>query len=263
MDAFIIRALIAGVLLAAVAGVLGCFIVWRRMAYFGDSLAHGALLGAAIGLFFGGGLIDWRWTAAGVCVLFAPALVLLRRRGKVADDTALGILAHGSLAFGLLLASNIPGLDLHSYLLGDILAVGNDDLLWIAGGGGLTILYVAVCWQSLTLTAVHEDLAASEGVNVIRSQILLTLFTALVVAASIRIIGALLITSLLIAPAAAAMQFATSPGKMAAGAACIGIIAVLSGVAISVFWDVPTGPAIAASAVMLFVASMLLFSRRH
>lgn len=262
MDAFIIRALTAGVLLAAVSGVLGCFIVWRRMAYFGDSLAHGALLGAAIGLFFGGGLIDWRWTAAAVCVLFAPALVLLRRRAKVADDTALGILAHGSLAFALLLASNIPGLDLHAYLLGDILAVGDDDLLWIAGGGGLTILYVAVCWQSLTLTAVHEDLAASEGVKVVRTQMLLTLLTALVVAASIRIIGALLITSLLIAPAAAAMQFATSPGRMAAGAAFFGIIAVVAGVAISVQWDVPTGPAIAASAVIIFVLSML-FSRKR
>ncbi|MGI9337021.1 MAG: metal ABC transporter permease [Gammaproteobacteria bacterium] len=258
-DDFIIRALIAGVFLAAVAGVLGCFIVWRRMAYFGDSLAHGALLGAAAGLLLGEGAqwIDWRWTAAAVCALFAPALVFLRRRGAIADDTALGVLAHGSLAFGLLMAANIPGLDLHSYLLGDILAVGDDDLLWIAAGGGLTIIYVVFCWQSLTLMAVHEDLAASEGVRVLRSQILLTLLTALVVAAAIRIIGALLITSLLIAPAAAARQFATSPAKMAAGAAMVGIIAVFAGVAASLRWDVPTGPAIAASCFVLFALSML------
>ena len=261
MESFIIRALLAGATLAAVAGVLGCFIVWRRMAYFGDSLAHGALLGAAAGLIFGA---DWRLTAALVCALFAPMLVLLRRQGTLADDTALGVLAHGSLAFGLLMlsAADVPGLDLHSYLFGDILAIGDDDLLWIAIGGAFVLVYVAASWQSLTLMAVHEDLAASEGVRVLRSQMILTLLTALAVAASIRIIGALLITSLLIAPAAAARQFARSPGQMAAGAAMIGIIAVIAGVMASLKWDLPTGPAIAASCFVLFALS-ILFSRNN
>ena len=253
------RALFAGAAVAAVAGVLGCFIVWRRMAYFGDSLAHGALLGAAAGLALSA---DLRLTAAVVCALFAPALVLLRRQGTLGDDTALGILAHGSLAFGLLAltAANVPGFDMHAYLFGDILAVTYEDVMWITAGAFLALCYLAMRWQGLTLMTVHEDLAACEGVRVFRAQMILTILTAIIVASAIRVIGALLITSLLIVPAAAARQFASSPGQMAAGSAVVGVAAVMAGMAASLRWDLPAGPAIAAACVILFAVSMI-FSR--
>lgn len=257
-EPFVLRALLAGSGVAAVAGALGCFIVWRRMAYFGDSLAHGALLGVACALLAD---IPPKFGILAAGAAFSFLLVWLRRRRIFSADALLGILAHSALAWGIVAASIAGGrFDLHGYLLGDILFVSDSDLWWAAAGGVFAVLLLAARWSSLVLLAVHEDLAACEGVNPFRANLLLTLLTAFVVASSVRVIGVLLVSALLVIPAAAARPFSRSPGGMAVLAAAIGVFSVFGGVSFSLHSDAPAGASIAAVAALIFAAS-LPFSR--
>ena len=259
-EPFVVRALLAGAGVAATAGALGCFIVWRRMAYFGDSIAHGALLGAAFGILAGAsaplGIVA-------VCASLAALLAWLRHRRFASMDALLGIFAHSALAVGVL-AANAAGesLDLHSYLLGDILFVNDSELLWIGGCSLASFLFLAAKWHSLILTTIHEDLAASEGVRPLRVNMPLMILAALTAAASARVIGVLLTASLLIIPAATARRFAKSPLGMALTAAGCGVSAVCIGIASSLYFDAPAGPAIVASSAMLFFLSLLFGGRR-
>lgn len=257
MPDFLLNALLAGLALAVVAGPLGSFVVWRRMAYFGDTLAHAALLGVALGF-----LLDINPTiaVAGGCLLIAALLVAMQRRQPLAADTLLGILAHSTLSLGLVAVSFLSEVrvDLLAYLFGDLLAVNTRDLLWIGGGSALVLLLLARLWQPLLAMTVHEELARVEGLPVERLRLVLMLLVALVIAVAMKIVGVLLITSLLIIPAAAAQRHARSPEQMALGASVVGVSAVLGGLALSWFYDTPAGPSIVVSAAGFCVASFLL-----
>lgn len=254
IEPFIVRALLAGLGVAVVAGVLGCFVVWRRMAYFGDSLAHGALLGVALGLLYG---LPLHLGVAIAGVAFSVVLVWLQTKKILAMDALLGILAHAALSIGVVAVSIAERqLDLHAYLFGDILFVNATDLYWVGGGGLAVLALLAANWQALILTTVNEDIAVSEGVNVRRADLLLMLLMALTVAASIRIVGVLLISALLIIPAATARPFARSPAGMAVIAAACGAVAVLIGLSGSLQFDIPAGPAIVTAAALLFAGSL-------
>lgn len=250
-DPFLLRALVAGLIVAAVAAPLGCFAVWRRMAYFGDSLAHSALLGVALGILSGIGVMPG---VVAVCALFAVLLLWLQQKKLLATDTLLGILAHSALSLGMVAVSLLgaQGIELQSYLFGDILAVRTKDIWWIAGGGALVLTLLLSHWPSLVLMTIHEDLARAEGVNALRCQCILLATMTVTVAVSLQVVGILLMTSLLIIPAAASRQFARSPEAMAAGGAIIGICAVGSGLLASLQWDTPTGPSIVCAATAAF-----------
>lgn len=256
VDEFLLRALFAGIGVALVAGPLGSFVVWRRMAFFGDTLAHSALFGIALGVALG---IDLTLGIVVAAIVVAALLALARRRQTLATDTALAILAHGSLAFGLVLLAflKIVRVDLFAYLFGDILSVGGGDLLWIYGAGAVALAALVVIWRPLLSLTVHADLAQVEGVPVTVVRLAFLMIVAVVVAVSIKIVGVLLVTALLIVPAATARRFARSPEGMAAGAAGIGALSVALGLAGSFAWDVPSGPAIVAAATLLFAASAL------
>lgn len=267
LDDFIVRALAAGVGVALVAGALGCFVVWRRMAYFGDSLAHSALLGVALGLLYGVGV---NLGTALVCSAFAVVLVWLQHRGVLAMDTLLGILAHTALAAGIIAVSLLdrPGFDLHGYLFGDVLTVTAADLYWIYGGGVIVLGLLIANWPALTLMSIHQDLAKAEGVNTFAMHLLLVFLMVVVVAMSLRIVGVLLITSMLIIPAAAARQVTRAPETMAAAAAVIGAVAVVGGVFGSIRFDTPSGPSIVMAAggvfaVLCLAAPMIERLRNH
>ena len=263
VDDFILRALAAGIGVALIAGPLGCFVVWRRMAYFGDSLAHSALLGIALGLLYG---ININLGTVIICTLFALLLVWLQQRRVLATDTLLGILAHAALSIGMVALSflNNVSFDLYSYLFGDILTVRISDLYWIYGGGLVVIGLLIFNWSSLTLMTLHEDLARAEGVNTVWANILLMLLMTIVVAVSIRIVGILLITSMLIIPAATARQLVSSPENMAVWAAVLGLIAVVAGISGSIEFDTPSGPSIVtAAAIMFALLSTLAAVRRR
>lgn len=253
MPDFLLRALLGGVAIAVVAGPMGAFVVWRRMAYFGAAMAHSALLGVALGL-----LLEVHTTLAivAVCVAIAVALVRSRRRPSLPDDTVLGILAHGTLALGLVAIAfqdNVR-VDLLSYLFGDILAVTLDDLAWIYGGGAAAMAIMAMIWRPLLASTVHEELAQVEGVAVARVRLIFMVLLAILIAVGIKLVGMLLITSLLIIPAAAAHAMAASPEQMALGAGLIGSLAVVGGLYGSLIWDSPAGPSIVIAAMLLFAA---------
>ena len=266
-DDFFLRALLGGIGVALLAGPLGCFVVWRRMAYLGDSLAHGALLGVALGLALG---IDLTIGIVAVCVALVAMLLLLQRQRRLASDTLLVILAHGALSLGLVAVSFVHGarLDLMAYLFGDILAVSQIDLIWIYGGGLLILIVITFFWRPLLAITVHEELARAEGARVTLVSIVFMLLIALSVALAMKIVGVLLIASLLVIPAAAARRLAQTPEQMAGLASMAGCLAVIGGLFGSLEWDTPSGPSIVVAALGVFLLSLiiagpLLFVRRH
>ncbi|MEN8177703.1 MAG: zinc ABC transporter permease subunit ZnuB [Pseudomonadota bacterium] len=261
MDDFLLRALAAGLGVALVAAPLGVFVVWRRMAYFGDTLAHSALLGVGLGFILG---ISPNLAVMIIAVLMALLLLMLQNRKQLAVDTLLGILAHSALSFGLVVISFQASVrvDLMGYLFGDILAVTTTDLLWVWGGGLLVIASLLMIWQPLLSMTVHEELAQVEGVPVKRTRLIFMLLIALVIAVSMKIVGVLLITSMMIIPAAAARRFSQTPEQMTLVAAVIGGVAVMGGLAGSWQWDTPAGPSVVVTAAMLFGLSQLVPAAR-
>lgn len=257
MPDFLWRALLAGVGVALVAGPLGCFVVWRRMAYFGDSLSHSALLGVALGLLLG---VDLTIGVIASCVIVALLLVGLERQRRWPVDTLLVILSHSALSIGLVVIGFAAALrvDLMSYLFGDILAVGRGDLLWIYGGGAAVLATLAAIWRPLLSATVHEELARAEGVAVERMRLLFVLLIALAVALAMKVIGVLLVSALLIIPAATARRFARTPEQMAVAAAALGCIAVALGLGASLRFDTPGGPSIVVAAALLFAIALAL-----
>jgi len=261
MDDFLLRAAIGGIGVAAVTGPLGAFVVWRRMAYFGDALSHSALLGVALGLVLGA---NASLAIIVVCIAVAVVLVALQRQRYLAGDTVLGILAHGTLSLGLVVVAlqGAVRLDLFALLFGDVLAIAVADLYWIYGGGMIALALLAWLWRPLLAITVHEDLARVEGVNVLATQLGFMVVIALVIAVAIKIVGVLLLTSLLIIPAAAARRVSSTPEMMALLASVIGTVAVIGGLSASLRWDTPAGPSVVLAAVALFLA-VLLVPRRH
>ena len=256
MADFILRALAAGLLVALIAGPLGCFVVWRRMAYFGDTLAHSALLGISFGVLID---INLQFAVILACIAIAFLLVQMESKHHLATDTILGILAHSSLAFGLVILSfTDANIDLMAYLFGDLLTVSNTELLWIAGGVFAALILLAVNWNSLLTITLHQELAQVEGLHVGRMRLLLMLLIATVIALSMKVVGMLLITSLMVIPPACARSFSNSPEKMALSASLIGCLAVCGGLIASFYLDTPSGPSIVVSAAVLFFISSLL-----
>ncbi len=257
MGDFPVLALLAGAGVALVAGPFGCIAVWRRMAFFGGALAHAALLGVALGL-----LLDLDPTIGIFAVAFATAatLALLDRQKRIAGDTMLGIIAHAALALGLVVLSfrSGPRIDLEGYLFGGILTVTPNDVLLILGVAGLALGALVAIWRPLLAATVHEELAAIEGVAVARTNMIFMLVFALVVAIAIKVVGILLVVSLIILPAAIARRFAHTPEAMAVGAAVAGVAASCVGMGAAALWGTPAGPSIVVAASGLFLLAWLL-----
>jgi len=256
LDSFLIRAGLAGLGVALAAGPLGCFVVWRRMAYFGDATAHAAILGVALSLAFNASIL------AGVlicCLAMAMTVAVLSGRGQSAD-TVLGVLAHTALAAGLVAVSLQPKvrIDLDSYLFGDILAVGRGDLAVIWIGAVLILALLAWRWNALLTTTLNEDLATASGLRPERERMVLVLALAVVVAVSLKVVGVLLISALLLIPAATARRFAATPEHMGVFAGLIGALASLAGMALAYVFDTPAGPTIVCTASAGYACVILL-----
>ncbi len=264
MDDFLVRALVAGMGVAAVAGPLGAFVVWRHMAYFGATLSHSALLGVASGFLLG---IDPVAGVVAVCVAVALTLVVMQRSPRLGSDTLLGVLAHAALALGLVVIGSLETvrLDLMSYLFGDILAVSTEDIALVYGGGLAVAAALVLLWRPLLAITVHEELASVEGVPVALVRLAFMLLLAVVVALAMKVVGILLVTALLIIPPAAARGLATSPEGLAGLAAAAGCAAVGAGLWGSLAFDTPGGPSIVVAALGLFLLSQLVaaLSRRR
>ena len=256
LDDFFMRAVIAGIGFAIVTGPLGCFVVWRRMAYFGDTMAHSALLGVAVSLLFD---VHIMVGVIACALLVSFALLLLEKRGVFSSDALLGILSHSTLALGLVLVGFMSWVrvDLMALLFGDILAVSVTDIGLIFGCGVVVLAVIFWKWHSLVAATVNVELAQAEGMAPQQSRILLMVCLAVLIAVAMKIVGILLITALLIIPAAAARRLSVSPEQMVIIASVLGIVAVVSGLNLSLAVDTPSGPSIVVSAGLLFLLSLI------
>ncbi|MFC0308441.1 zinc ABC transporter permease subunit ZnuB [Gallibacterium trehalosifermentans] len=251
----IFPAWLTGMLLSLITAPLGAFVVWRKMAYFGDTLSHSALLGIALGIVLN---LNPYLAIIMLIILLALALVWLENNTHFAVDTLLGIIAHTSLSLGVVTIGLIGGIrvDLMNYLFGDLLAINYQDLLWI--GIGVVVVFSILCysWSGLISATVNPELAQIEGINVKRSRLILMLLTAITIGLSMKFVGALIITSLLIIPAATARRFARTPESMALIAIMISMLAVSGGLLLSAFYDTAAGPSVVLCSSLLFIFSL-------
>ncbi len=260
LDDFFVRALLAGIGLALVTGPTGCFVVWRRLAYFGETIAHSALLGVACAIILELHLTIGIFATACMVVL---AMFYLDQRDGVPSDTMLGLLAHSGLALGLVVLSFFPNMqvDLHSLLFGDILAVSRIDLaaIWIGGIVALGVLWWI--WCPLLAATVNTDLAIVAGLRPERACLIFGFLVAAIIAVAVKIVGILLIVAMLIIPAATVRRFASNPEKMAVSAATVGVMVVVGGLLASAQFDTPSGPSIVVTAAALFIATRVYHPR--
>ena len=252
-DDFLLRAALAGVGLSLATGPLGSFVVWRKMAYFGDATSHAAILGVALALALD---LPVGLGTLAVALIMAATVATLAARGW-AMDTTLGVMAHSALALGLVAVSFVPGArtDLSAYLFGDILAVTRGDLAFIWGGSALVLALLLWRWQRLLTSTLNADLAFASGVNPDRERLILTLALAVVVAVALKVVGALLIAAMLIIPAAAARALSRTPEAMALLAVLFGAGAGVVGLGLSLWQDTPAGPSIVVAAAGIFALS--------
>ena len=225
------------------------------MSYYGESIAHSSLLGVGLGILLGTGI---NFGVIIICFLFGILFLWLQQSKILSTDTLLGVLAHLALSIGIIVISlNRIKIDIEAFLFGDILTVSSSDLWIMYLGVGITILLILINWSSLLLVTIDEDLARAEGINPIYINLLLTIVLTIVVAVSLQIIGLLLITAMLIIPAATSRRLANSPGQMALIATLVGVISVISGIFLSVELDAPSGPSIVVISAILFFLSYL------
>ena len=255
-DDFIVRAFAAGIGLAFITGPLGCFIVWRRLSYFGDTIAHTALLGVVIAYALDFNIIIGVFV---VSCLLALSLLFLQRRTNLPDDALLGLLAHSVLAIGLVLLGILSfiRIDLMGLLFGDILSVNVTDLLFVWIGGGIVLIVLILIWRPLFAGTVNLELAKAEGLNPDLANAIFTLLIASVIAISIKIVGILLITGLLIIPASASRNLSSTPIQMVIISSIIGVASVVLGIQTSMIWNTPTGPTILTITLGVFILTLL------
>ena len=255
-DDFIVRAFAAGIGLALITGPLGCFIVWRRLSYFGDTIAHSALLGVTIAYAMNFNLIIAVFV---VSCLLAISLLFLQWRTTLPDDALLGLLAHSVLAIGLVLLGILSfiRIDLMGLLFGDILSVNFTDVLFVWIGGGVVLTTLILIWRPLFAGTVNLELAKAEGLNPELATTIFTLLIASVIAISIKIVGILLITGLLIIPAAASRNLSSTPIQMAIISSIIGVCSVVIGLQTSMIWNTSTGPTILVITLGVFIITLL------
>ena len=256
LDDFLFRAFLGGVGVAIVTGPLGCFVVWRRLAYFGDTLSHSALLGVALAILLE---VNIMLAVFVISVLMGLALLMLRQIAPLSSDALLGLLAHSTLAIGLIALSFMTWVrvDLLGFLFGDVLAINQFDLLTIGLGGTVVLLVLKAIWRPLFAATVSPEIARAEGLRPERAEVIFMILMASVIAISMKIVGVLLITALLIIPAASARCFSKSPEQMALYSVLAGILSVIVGLQSSLKWDTPAGPSIVAALLLLFIVSTL------
>jgi zinc transport system permease protein len=243
LEPFFVRAIVAGLALAVVAAPLGCFVIWQRMAYFGETVAQASLIGVALSLAL---RLDITLGVVVIAVVVAFLLLWFGRQQVVALDSVLGLLHHAALATGVIAMSLLKGppVDLVGFLFGDVFAVTTGDIAWIAGGGAAVLAIVAWLWQPLLLLAVHEDLAAAEGIDRRRVRAIFTILLAVTIAVAMKIVGVLLVMAFLVVPAVAARPLAGTPERMVLLTAVVAAASVVLGLSLSATFDSPGGPSI-------------------
>ena len=256
LDDFFIRALLAGIGVALVTGPLGCFVVWRRLSYFGDTLSHSALLGVTLAYSLE---FNIAFSVFIISALIALILTNLQKKTNLPGDALLGLLAHSSLAVGLVVIGFLSFIrfDIMGLLFGDILAVNVNDIITIWIGGAIILLILKLIWKSLFASTVNYELAEAEGLDPDKAKAIFTILMAAIIAISIKMVGLLLITGMLIIPAAMARNISNSPKQMILFSVIGGLLSVIIGLFTSLEFNTASGPSIIAASLFLFILSLL------
>ena len=256
LDDFFIRALLAGIGIALITGPLGCFVIWRRLSFFASTLAHSALLGVTMALVFE---LNIAFSVFLISAVLAIFLLQLQTKTNLPNDALLGLLAHSSLAIGLVIIGFLTTIrfDVMGLLFGDILAVSQSDLLLIWGGGVFILIILKIIWKPLFASTINYDLAQAEGMNPDRYNAIFTILMAAIIAISIKIVGLLLITGMLIIPAALARNVSNNPIQMALLSTIGGLLSILIGLFSSLEFNTASGPSIITVALILFLISLV------
>ena len=259
-DDFFIRALVAGLGVALVTGPLGCFIIWRRLSFFGDTLAHSALLGVTLAFSFD---INIAFSVFIISSAIALILLKLQKTTNLPGDALLGLLAHSSLAVGLVVIGFLSFIrfDIMGVLFGDILAVTENDLIIIWVGGAIILFVLKLIWKPLFASTVNYELAEAEGMKPERVNAIFTILMAAIIAISIKMVGLLLITGMLIIPAAMARNISNNPKQMVLFSIIGGLLSVVMGLFGSLEINTPSGPSIITAGLILFILSLIKIKR--
>ncbi|MDC0231781.1 metal ABC transporter permease [Pelagibacteraceae bacterium] len=259
-DDFFIRALVAGLGVALVTGPLGCFIIWRRLSFFGDTLAHSALLGVTLAFSFD---INIAFSVFIISSAIALILLKLQKTTNLPGDALLGLLAHSSLAVGLVVIGFLSFIrfDIMGLLFGDILAVTENDLIIIWVGGAIILFVLKLIWKPLFASTVNYELAEAEGMKPERVNAIFTILMAAIIAISIKMVGLLLITGMLIIPAAMARNISNNPKQMVLFSIIGGLLSVVMGLFGSLEINTPSGPSIITAGLILFILSLIKIKR--
>ena len=244
--------ILSGILISLIAGPIGCFLVWRRLAFFGDTVAHSSLLGIALGTILG---IDPYISITSFIILISLALGVLNRQTRINSETQLVLISQGTLALGLMILAFFPRLqgDINSLLFGDLLALSTRDFIYSIMLTIITLVVVKTYWRQFVCWTVSEDVAAIEGQNVTKIRFIFFTLVGLFVAIAAKAVGVILMTALLIIPAASARLISRSPSQMIIYASLINIIAFSLGFGLSYLIDVPVTAAIVVSGIGLFI----------
>lgn len=254
IDSFLLNALVGGLIIAAMSGLLGSFVLWKNMAYFGDALSHSALLGITIGILF-----HLNLTIAVTLVAIIFAIVFSKNTSRYSNDTVLGVISYSALSLAIIINSyKKVKMDLISYLFGDILAIHYNDIIYLVLCTIIISTWIYRNWSELVMLSICEEYLHASGGNVRHIKLGFALILALFIATSFKIVGILLITAMLIIPAASALAISRSPTQMVRLAMLIGSFSCVSGIAFSFYFDAPTGPSIVVSSLLCFIATNIL-----
>lgn len=255
---FMKNALLAVLLLTPLFGLLGTMVVSNRMAFFSDSIGHGAFTGVAIGALFG--TVDPLIGAILFSAVFAVVITIIKNKSKTSTDTIIGVFSSTAVALGLILLSNGGYNKYSSYLVGDLLSISPFEiLLLLVSFVGVIILWLLI-FNKVLLISVNQSLATSRGINTLAVDILFTIAIAVVVTITIQWVGLLIINSLIVLPAAAARNVTSNVRQYHAVSVGISMFSGISGLIASYYLDTPTGPTIVMIAALIFF--LLFFLRR-
>jgi zinc transport system permease protein len=253
---FIFLLIIAGMGLSLMTSPMGCFLVWRRMSFFGDALAHSALLGVGFGLLLN---LNIYVGISIICMFVAIILTLTNEKKGLSSDTWLSIISYSALALGIILVNKLPNvrIDPANYLFGDILTLQPLDLLWIYGCAIGVWVFIYYKWQPLLLLTLDEGLAQAEGISITSLKLNFMLILALTVAISLKFVGALLVPALLVIPSAAARNNAKTPEQMIGYTLLFTFISITIGLILSIVFNLMTGPTIVLTSLFLFILNQI------
>jgi len=257
LDDFLVRSVIAGLIMVAIAAPMGCLMVWQRLAFLSDTLGHAAVMGVGLGLLLE---VTPVFGVLAVALLIVFALNRVNSFNSALSETTLAIISHTGLAGGIILVGLLPAqaVNLEAILFGDLLATTRADLTWLLITTVVLLLLLLHHWRSFVAVSVSREIAQAEGIEVRKVHLLMYIMIALLVAVMMKVMGVLLIAAMLVIPTSSARLFSRSPEQMVAVSALYGLGALAGGISSSFHFDWQTGPAIVVSATLLLLITLAI-----